>query len=81
MNIHVQFFSRLRELAGESDIELEVPEETKVAELLDILYMRTPALREWDKSLLVAAGVEFVGRDQQLQSNDHISIMPPVQGG
>ena len=81
MNVHVQFFSRLRDLAGESELELEVPERTRVAELLDILYSRAPALRDWDKSILVAAGVEFVGRDYVLQANDRISIMPPVQGG
>ena len=81
MNVHVQFFSRLRELAGVSEMELEVPEATKVAELLDILYSRTSPLRDWDKSILVAAGVEFVGRDHTLQPDDQISIMPPVQGG
>ena len=81
VRVHVQFFSRLRDLAGESELELEVPERTSVAELLDILYSRAPALRDWDKSILVAAGVEFVGRDYVLQSDDRISIMPPVQGG
>ena len=81
MNVHVQFFSRLRELTGVSKMELEVPEATKVVELLEILYWRAPALRDWDKSILVAAGVEFVGRDYILRPDDQISIMPPVQGG
>ncbi len=81
MNVHVQFFSRLRELTGVSKMELEVPEATKVVELLEILYSRAPALRDWDKSILVAAGVEFVGRDYILRPDDQISIMPPVQGG
>ncbi len=81
MNVDIQFFSRLRELAGISEMELEVPEATKVAELLEILYSRTPALRDWDKSILVAAGVEFVARDYVIQSGDRISIMPPMQGG
>ena len=81
MNVHVQFFSRLRDLAGGSELELEVSERTRVAELLDILYARAPELRDWDKSILVAAGVEFVGRDYVLQAGDKISIMPPVQGG
>jgi molybdopterin converting factor small subunit len=81
MNVHVQFFSSLRDLAGVSEMELEVPERTRVAELLDILYSRAPALRAWDKSILVAAGVEFVGGDYILQPEDQISIMPPVQGG
>lgn len=81
MNVHVQFFSRLRDLAKISDMDLELPEATRVAELLEILYARTPALRDWDKSILVAAGVEFVDRDYVLKANDQISIMPPVQGG
>jgi molybdopterin converting factor subunit 1 len=81
MKVHVQFFSRLRELAGVAEIDLEIPEATKVAELLAILYSRAPALRDWDKSILVAVGVEFVGRDYLLKEGDEISIMPPVQGG
>jgi molybdopterin converting factor small subunit len=81
MKVNVQFFSRLRDLAGESELELDVPERTAVAELLGILYSRAPALHDWDKSILVAAGVEFVGRDYVLQSGDRIAIMPPVQGG
>jgi molybdopterin converting factor subunit 1 len=81
MNLHLRFFSRLRELAGVSEMKLEVPDGTKVAALLEILYSRTPALREWDKSILVAVGVEFVGRDYFLREGDEVSIMPPVQGG
>jgi molybdopterin synthase sulfur carrier subunit len=81
MNVHVQFFSRLRDLAGVSEMELDLREGTTAIELLETLYATTPALRDWDKSILVAAGVEFVGRDYILRSGDQISIMPPVQGG
>lgn len=81
MKLHVQFFSRLRELAGVSEMELEVTQGTRISELLQLLYSRTPALREWDKSILVAAGIEFVDRDYVVKPGDEISIMPPVQGG
>ena len=81
MKVHVQFFSRLRDLAGTHELELEAPAGSKAADLLEILYAHTPVLRDWDKSILVAAGVEFVGRDYLLQAGDRISIMPPVQGG
>ena len=81
MKVHVQFFSRLRDLAEVSEMELDVPDSTTAADLLEMLYSRTPPLRAWDKSILVAAGVEFVGRDYVVQSGDQISIMPPVQGG
>ena len=81
MKVHVQFFSRLRDLAGVQEMELDVADSTTAADLLEILYARTPALRDWDQSILVAAGVEFVERDYVLQPKDQISIMPPVQGG
>ena len=81
MKVRVQFFSRLRDLVEISELELEVPERTTAADLLETVYVRTPALRDWDKSILVAAGVEFVGRDYILRPDDQISIMPPVQGG
>jgi MoaD family protein len=81
MKVHVQFFSRLRDLAGVQEMELEVPESARVTDLLDNLYSRTPPLRDWDKSILVAAGVEFVARDYVLKPGDQISVMPPVQGG
>ena len=81
MKVHVQFFSRLRDLAETSETAIELPAGSTPAELLELLYLRTPALRDWDKSILVAAGVEFVGREYVLQPDDQISIMPPVQGG
>jgi molybdopterin converting factor small subunit len=81
MKAHVQFFSRLRDLAETSETEIELPAGSTAADVLELLYSRTPALRNWDKSILVAAGVEFVGREYVLQPGDQISIMPPVQGG
>ncbi|MDP9253513.1 MAG: MoaD/ThiS family protein [Verrucomicrobiota bacterium] len=81
MNVQVQFFSRLRDVAGVSTREKEIAQGTTVADLLALLYSEIPTLREWDKSILVAAGLEFVSRDYVLQPGDEISIMPPVQGG
>jgi molybdopterin converting factor small subunit len=81
MKIHVQFFSRLRDLVGTAEMEMDLPDKTNVADLLQTLYRQTPKLREWDQSILVASGVEFVARDYVLKPHDQISIMPPVQGG
>jgi molybdopterin converting factor small subunit len=49
--------------------------------LLEFIYARAPALRAWDKNILIGAGVEFVERDYALRPNEDIAIMPPVQGG
>ena len=81
MKVRVQFFSRLRDLAGSPTMDLEVTDGTTAADLLKTLYAKVPALRGWDKSILVASGVEFVGRNYVLKPGDEISVMPPVQGG
>ena len=77
----IQFFSQLRELAGESERIVTLPDGATVGDLLGQLYRECPALEPWDASILIGAGVDFVGRDHRLQSGEAIAIMPPVQGG
>ena len=81
MNLRVQFFSHLKDIVGASELELSPEQGATAGELLAGLYERYPKLRDWDSSILIGAGVEFVGRDYVLQSGDEIAIMPPVQGG
>jgi molybdopterin converting factor small subunit len=81
MRLRVQFFSDLRDLAGTSELDVDLAENLTVADLLAKIYEEKPALRLRDRSILVGAGVEFVGRDYELKPGDEISIMPPVQGG
>jgi MoaD family protein len=81
MNVRVQFYSQLRDLAGAQELDFDLPEKSTVSELLEKIYEQKPALRSRDKSILVGAGVEFVERNYELKAGDEISIMPPVQGG
>jgi len=81
MRLRVQFFSQLKEIAGASEVALDLPAGATVADLLAQLKRVHPALEKWDRNLLVGTGVEFVGRDYILQPDDEIAIMPPVQGG
>ena len=81
MNVPVQFYAQLRDLAGMSELELEMQPGATVNELLESIYQRTPALRTHDKSILIGAGVEFVDRSYVITAGETISIMPPVQGG
>jgi len=81
MQLRVQFYSHLRDLAAISELQMELPDRAVVADLLEKLYEERPALRSADKTILVAAGVEFVDRQYRLKPGDDISIMPPVQGG
>jgi molybdopterin converting factor small subunit len=81
MTLRVQFFSHLKDVAGVSELPVEIAAGTTVEDLLALLYGRIPKLKDWDNSILIGAGVEFVGRQYALEPNDEIAIMPPVQGG
>ena len=81
MKVRVRFYSQLRDLAGAPEMDVDLPDKAPVADLLEKIYARVPALRAHDKSILVGAGVEFVDRNYEIKSGDEISIMPPVQGG
>jgi len=81
VEVRVRFFSHLRDLASTGEMNLEIEEGSSVDDLLKNLFARRPALKAADKTILVAAGVEFVDRNYVMRRGDEISIMPPVQGG
>lgn len=77
----VRFFAHLRDLIGGGTLDVDITEGAAVSDLLEQIYERFPALRSHDRTILIAAGLEFVDRNYKLKSHDEISIMPPVQGG
>jgi molybdopterin converting factor small subunit len=81
MKVRAQFFAQLRDVTGVAETTVEISEGATVADLLAELYDQTPELRQWEKSILVGSGVEFVDRKHVLQPDEQIAIMPPVQGG
>ena len=81
MKVQVQFYAQLRELIGVHELELELQQGANVRQLLEEIFAQKPALRAHDKSILIGAGLEFVGRNYKLNPGEEIAIMPPVQGG
>jgi molybdopterin converting factor small subunit len=81
MKVRAQFYAQLRELVGNHELEVELPQDATVRELLEKVYAQKPSLRGHDKSILVGAGLEFVDRNYKLKPGEEIAIMPPVQGG
>jgi molybdopterin converting factor small subunit len=77
----VRFFAQLRDLIGCDTLDVDLANGAAVSDLLEEIYKRFPAVRSYDKSILVAAGLEFVDRNYNPRPGDDISLMPPVQGG
>ena len=80
MKLRVLFFSVLRDITGCPEIEWTCAGRT-VAELLEEIFSRWPALRSWDSSLLLAIDCTYVKRNAALQEGCEVALMPPVQGG
>lgn len=82
MKLRVLFFSVLRDITGAGEFVIELTsDKSTVSDLLDHLHQRWPALRDWERSLLVAVDQVYAKRDEPLHDNAEVAIMPPVQGG
>ena len=81
MKVEVHFFSRLRDLSGETRLDCELPDGATVGDLLSQLYERYSCLQEWDPHILTAVDLEYTDRARVLTDGDSVSVMPPVQGG
>ena len=81
MKVRVQFYAQLRDVVGMRELEVDLPQNATVRELLEKIYTEKPRLRAQDKSILIGAGLEFVDRNYNLKPGEEIAIMPPVQGG
>lgn len=81
MKITVQFFSFLRQLAGQNELTITLPDGATTADALRQLHAQFPQLKETEKTTLIAIGVEFATRSSQLRDGDVLSLMPPLQGG
>jgi molybdopterin converting factor small subunit len=81
MKIRAQFYAQLCDITGAQTLDVDLADGARVSDLLEKIYTEFPRLRERDRGILVGAGMEFVGRNYELNSGEEISIMPPVQGG
>ena len=81
MNVRVLFFGPLVDVTGGSAMEMTLPDSSSVQSLLDALFLKWPALRDWDANLLIAVNLAYAARAEQIPPGAEVAIMPPVQGG
>ena len=81
MEIKVLFFASCRELVGNSEISISLPDRSSVSDLLARLAADHPRLTEMEASLMVSVNQAYVDRTQQLNEGDEVALIPPVSGG
>jgi molybdopterin synthase catalytic subunit/molybdopterin converting factor small subunit len=76
MRISVRLFAALRERAGWSQRELELPEGAVVADVWAAL-----GLGDEPPGLAYARNREYAERGQAVEAGDEVALIPPVSGG
>jgi len=76
MQVRVRLFAGLRERAGASELELELPEGAVVADALARMQPVTAGV-----PVVMAVNREYAGDEQALCAGDELALIPPVSGG
>jgi MoaE-MoaD fusion protein len=76
MVVRVRLFAMLRERAGRAEIELELPEGSRVRDALAAVEDLAGGL-----PLVMAVNREYAPEDARLQPGDELALVPPVSGG
>lgn len=76
MVVRVRLFAQLRERAGRSELELELPDGARVADALAAVGELAGGL-----PLVMAVNREYASEDRRLEPSDELALVPPVSGG
>jgi molybdopterin converting factor subunit 1 len=81
MLITVRLFARLRELAGVSELQHELPDGASARAVWDALVLKWPGLAEYERTISCAVNEEYARLTTPLKNGDEVAFLPPVSGG
>jgi molybdopterin synthase catalytic subunit len=76
MVVRVRLFAVLRERAGSSEVELELPDGARVADALERLRDVASGV-----PVVMAVNRSYAGKEHPLAEGDELALIPPVSGG
>lgn len=80
-NITVLFFATLRDRANTGSFTMEIPGQTTVANLRDLLEEKFRSLNGLAKHSLVAVDREYVFDEFEIPRGAEVALFPAVSGG
>lgn len=81
MKIGVLFFGVLKDLAGRSGETVDLPQGSRVRDVLVYYAQAAPRLEAMLPSLAIAVNREYAAVDRALREGDEVGLLPPVSGG
>jgi molybdopterin converting factor subunit 1 len=79
--IKVLFFATLRDRAGKKSFEPEIPENTTVRDLKDLVVEVYPGLKETMDTVVISINREFAFDENVIPDGAEVAMFPPVSGG
>jgi len=79
MRVKVLLFASLRQAAGQSELELELPDASSVRTAADVLRGRLEELRL--DGVMCAVNERYADPSTALREGDTVAFLPPVSGG
>ena len=81
MQVQVLFFGILKDLAGQRQDSLRLPEHATLEDVIRHYEARHPRLKSMFPSIAMSINQEYANPDSQLKDGDEIGLLPPVSGG
>ena len=81
MQIRVLFFAVLRDRAGVAQTMLELREGASVADAVQELGEKFPAIASFLARVAFAVNQSYAPRETRLSDGDELALIPPVSGG
>lgn len=81
MTVTVLLFAQARERAGTGRLDLEIAEGSRVADALEALERRLPALGPLASRLAVAVNGRVSPASEPIPAGAELAVLPPVSGG
>lgn len=79
--VQALLFARAQELAGVSEVTLEIQEGWTTANCFDAVVSKYPALQSISSCMMVALNHNYVTEPVAVKDGDELALIPPISGG
>ncbi|GAC1359190.1 MAG: molybdenum cofactor biosynthesis protein MoaE [Ktedonobacteraceae bacterium] len=81
MKVHIRYFASIREIVGQAEETLTLPDTARVTVVRELLLARNSQLQPVLERSVCAVNRRYVSADAPLHDGDEIVFIPPTGGG
>lgn len=81
MKVRLLYFAVLRDITGQSECDLELPDGSRPREVWQTLRTKYAKLAAYEQPPMTAINESYATPDAVLRDGDELAFIPPVAGG